>query len=197
MSFDELTILLATDRSAGAQLQEGPLLPAEAEPLAIEDISDALVIRENGTFLLMDKSGEVPRRNISGFGFYRGDTRHLSRYEFSFSNVAPVVLLSTAALGFAAEQVLTNATMESLDGEQLRRESIQVRRQRVLADSLAEHLSVTSFHRRPLLLEVRYSFDADFADIFEIRGATRERRGNLDPIVRGDNSISTSGRAKR
>src|SRR5579872_3356654 len=79
----------------------GPFRTAEAEPMAIEDIRDALVVRENGTFLLTDKNGNVPAGNESGFGLYRGDTRFLSSYEFACLNAPPVMLLSNAALGYA------------------------------------------------------------------------------------------------
>ena len=181
-----------TDHPVAAELDRGPIRPAEAEPLAIEDIRDALVIRENGMFLLMDKNGNVPRVNRSGFGLYHGDTRFLSRYEFSFSQTQPVMLLSTAALGFACEQVSTNATMETLNGESLRRESIQVRRQRILGQGLEERVRITSFHDRPVVLELRYSFAADFADIFEIRGVQRPTRGQLQAVERGGRTLTYS-----
>ncbi|MGH2448013.1 MAG: glycogen debranching N-terminal domain-containing protein, partial [Chloroflexota bacterium] len=158
--------------------------------MAIEDIRDALVIRENGVFLLMDKCGNVPRRNESGFGLYRNDTRFLSRYEFSFSQAAPIMLLSTAALGFAAEQVSTNPGMTSLDGTSLRRESIEVRRQRIIGDGVEEHLRVTSFDARPITLECRYSFAADFADIFDVRGLSPKQRGRLAPVKRSERSLA-------
>jgi hypothetical protein len=44
-------------------------LTAEAEPMSIEDIRDALVIRHEGAFLLMNTSGDVPLSNTSGLGF--------------------------------------------------------------------------------------------------------------------------------
>lgn len=171
-------------------LDNGPVRTTEAEPMAIEDIRDALIIRENGVFLLMDKTGNVPKQNESGFGLYRDDTRFLSRYEFSFSSTAPIMLLSTAALGFASEQVSTNPSMTSLDGTKLRRESIEVRRQRNIGTGVEEHLRVTSFDTGPITLECRYSFAADFADIFEIRGLPTRQRGRMEPPERGARSLT-------
>src|SRR6266568_1199943 len=110
----------------------------EAEPMSIEDIRDALVIRHNGTFLLMDTNGDVPLHNNSGLGLYRDDTRYLSRYEFSFSEVASVRLLTTAALGFSAEQVFTNPSMCTVDDHELPRGAVEVRRQRTMGESLEE-----------------------------------------------------------
>ena len=62
--------------AAGAAQPVSRLLP-EAEPMDVQDIRDALVIRERDLFLLTDKRGEVPEGNISGHGFYFADTRYL------------------------------------------------------------------------------------------------------------------------
>ncbi len=45
------------------------LLP-ETEPMAIQDIRDALIIRERDLFLLTDRAGEAPRSSINGYGLY-------------------------------------------------------------------------------------------------------------------------------
>ncbi len=169
-------------------LSIGPFRTAEAEPMAIEDIRDALVVRENGTFLLTDKNGNVPAGNESGFGLYRADTRFLSTYEFACLNAPPVMLLSNAALGYACEQVLTNPRMTSSDGHALPRETVEVRRQRTIDGDLHETLRVTNFNAFPITLEYRYRFDADFADIFEVRGQQRVRTGMrlpVEPLDRG------------
>jgi glycogen debranching enzyme len=158
--------------------------------MGIEDIRDALIIRERDLFLLTDPSGNVPPGNRQGFGLYHADTRHLSIYDFSFRSAEPVALLSTAELGFAEEQVLTNPRMESEEGRILPRGTIEVRRQRVLADVLEETLRVTNYNVFPVTLELVYRFGADFADIFEVRGQQRERRGRLmEP--RGDDCSLT------
>src|SRR4051794_9529786 len=57
----------------------------EGEPMGIEDIRDALVIRERSTFMLTDPTGNVTPGNRQGFGIYHGDTRHLSTYHFSLN----------------------------------------------------------------------------------------------------------------
>ncbi len=83
------------------------MLP-EGEPRVIEDIRDALIIREDGLFLLTDKDGSIPLNNDSGFGLYHNDTRYLSVWDLSLIGVEPIVLLSTAEMGFGEEQVMTN-----------------------------------------------------------------------------------------
>lgn len=149
-----------------------------------------LVIREKGLFLLTDSNGNVPAGNRRGLGLYHADTRHLSTYDFSLSHIPPITLLSTAELGFSEEQVLTNPRMESVQGRTLPRDSIEMRRQRVLNDVLEETLHVTNFNVFPVTLDLCYHFDADFVDIFEVRGLTRARHGHLhSPRVDGESLV--------
>jgi glycogen debranching enzyme len=149
--------------------------------MVIRHIRDALVIREQGIFLLTNTFGNVPADNPSGFGLYHLDTRHLSVYDFSFAEARPVVLLSTAELGFSEEQVLTNPAMPCVQGRILPPGSVEARRQRVLEDGLEETLCVTNYNIFPIEIDVVYILAADFADIFEVRGSKREKRGQILP----------------
>jgi glycogen debranching enzyme len=149
--------------------------------MLIRDIRDALVIREGNIFLLTDTAGNVPPNNPSGFGLYHADTRYLSVYDFSFADARPVMLLSTAELGFSEEQVLTNPTMLSDEGRVLPRGSLELRRQRVVEGVLEETLQVTNYNVFPVSFDVVYRLGADFADIFEVRGSERRQRGQLLP----------------
>jgi len=170
----------AEDASAVDARLDEELLP-EAEPMAIQDIRDALVIRERDLFLLTDMAGQVPRGNTNGYGLYYEDTRYLSGYEFSFSLAKPMVLLSTAELGYSSEHVLTNPTLTDLEGRRVPSGTIEVRRLRVLEDVLEETLLVTNYNSHPVVLDLVFRFAADFADIFEVRGYEPEFRGELDP----------------
>jgi glycogen debranching enzyme len=161
----------------------------EGEPMGIDDIRDALVIREGTSFLLTDPGGDVPAGNRQGFGVYHEDTRHLSTYHFSLNGTEPVLLLSTAELGYAMEQVMTNPTLTTATGRTIRQGSIEMRRQRVVADVVEERLSVTNFNAFPITLTLTYAFGADFADIFDIRGYRRERAGAAHAPVAGERSI--------
>ncbi|MCH8065885.1 MAG: hypothetical protein IIC90_08690, partial [Chloroflexi bacterium] len=159
----------------------------EVERMGVEDIHNALIIREGDIFLLMDDSGNVPVDNDRGYGLYHNDTRHLSAFNFYFHTSPPVVLLSTAELGFGSEHVLTNPQLRSSDGQLIPRSTIEVRRQRVISGGLEETLQVTNYHDQPVTLELHLELAADFADIFEVRGFQRERRGTLaDPVVTPD-----------
>ncbi len=178
-----MTLLTGT---TGAE--ERAQLP-EGEPQGIQDIRDALVVRERDTFLLTDEYGNIPRGNEQGLGLYRADTRHLSTYAFYVQGGAPVMLLSTAELGFAMEQVLTNQRLQTADGRVVQRGTIEIRRQRVMADVLEETVRITNFNPYGVTLELWYDLDADFADIFEVRGHMRPQRGEILPVAVSKDTI--------
>ncbi|TAK56289.1 MAG: hypothetical protein EPO22_13770, partial [Dehalococcoidia bacterium] len=174
-----------TPPAAAPESEEPPFTLPEGEPMGIEDIRDALVIRERSVFLLTDPTGNVPSGNRQGFGVYSSDTRHLSAYSFNLNGVMPVILLSTAELGYAMEQVMTNPRLATPEGRTAPRGTIEFRRQRVVADGIEERLRVTNFNPFPVTLNILYQFAADFADIFDVRGYERERMGAVrDPVVR-------------
>jgi glycogen debranching enzyme len=80
--------------------------------------------------------------------------------------------------GFAAD--LTNADLV-IDGNLVfERDLLHVYRSRFLLDGhLFESLRIANYGASPVLLPVTIDFDADFVDIFEIRGTTRGARGTL------------------
>jgi glycogen debranching enzyme len=176
--------------------------------MGIEDIRDALVIRERSVFLLTDPTGNVAAGNTQGFGMYSADTRHLSAYDFSLNGIAPVLLLSTAELGYAMEQVMTNPTLITDEGRTITRGSVEFRRQRVVADLVEERLRVTNFNPFPVKLSLLYRFGADFSDIFDVRGTARarrrgtcacagERRSSPTPASMGANARRRGSTARR
>jgi glycogen debranching enzyme len=172
-----------TNEARGRAAKRHVTLP-QGEPMGIEDIHDALVIREGDIFLLMDQSGNVPVDDNRGLGLYHADTRHLSGFNFYFHTPPPLVLLSTAELGFGSEHVLTNPQLRTPDGQVIPRGTVGVRRQRVINGLLEETIQVTNYHSETIDLELHVELAADFADIFEVRGFRRKRRGTQrKPVV--------------
>ena len=153
----------------------------------VEDISDALVTREQHQFLLTDPTGNIENNN-SGLGLYSHDTRHLSAYGFLLDGRYPMVLLSTADSGFSQEQILGNHQAVQ-EGRIVGRCTVELSRQRVLNGYLEERLRITNYNSFPVSVRPSYHFDADFADIFEVRGHQRIQHGTLSPPEVTDRSI--------
>jgi glycogen debranching enzyme len=139
--------------------------------MGIQDIRDALVIRERDTFLLTSVAGQVPPGNASGYGLYSADTRYLSAFELFFvPNRQPMVLLSTAELGYSSEHVLTNFAMKDANGRDIAPGTIEIRRTRVIQDVLEETLQVTNYSNSSVAISLILRLAADFTDIFAVRG---------------------------
>ena len=120
----------------------------------------------------------MPGTENSVLGLYYRDTRYLSRYELSIAGRQPVLLSASAERGYAATVELTNLEARTADGHTLPQASVHVRRTRFVADRLYELLRVRNYHQREVELVVDLHFDADFADLFEVRGSRRRRRGH-------------------
>jgi len=164
------------------------LLP-HGEPIALADIRDALIIKEGDLFLMTDVEGNIAGNSIAGYGLYKGDTRYLSVYDLTFDEIRPVVLMSTAKLGYSSEQHLTNPLLITADGKTIPKESLELRRQRVINESLLETIQVTNFNILRTTFNLRFEFDADFVDIFEVKGERRRRRGKLFNPVTNKNKV--------
>ena len=143
-----------------------------------------LAVKEDDLFLYSNELGQVPGAENSALGLYYRDTRHLSRLELTIAGRQPVLLSASADRGYAATVELTNLEARTADGHTLPQASVHVRRTRFVSDRLYELLRVRNYHLREVDIVVDLHFDADFADLFEVRGTRRRRRGTrLAPKV--------------
>jgi glycogen debranching enzyme len=140
-----------------------------------------LAVKEGDLFLYSDGLGQAPGSEDSVLGLYYRDTRYLSRHELTIAGRQPVLLSSTAERGYASTVELTNLEARNPDGHTLPQASVHVRRTRFLADRLHELLRVRNHHHAAVELLLDLHFDADFADLFEIRGLRRRKRGTRLP----------------
>ena len=93
-------------------------------------------------------------------------------------------------MGYSSEHHLTNPALVDAAGRTVPKESLEVRRQRVINKSLLETIQVTNFNIFRVTLHLRFDFAADFVDIFEVRGVKRQRRGKLStPTVKKDRVV--------
>jgi hypothetical protein len=75
---------------------------ASREP---DNVSQAVVIKDEDVFFLCDRRGNVPLGNQQGFGLYYHDCRFLQGYELSIAGAALTSLASTSEHGFMSEFV--------------------------------------------------------------------------------------------
>lgn len=138
------------------------------------------VIKNNDVFLMTDRHGDAVGGD-SPNGLYMRDTRFLSRLELKLNGKRPVLLSSAADDNYVAAFRLTNEHMEENGELRLWRESVEIVRERfIYNDVLYENVSMTNFSTRTVAFELEVRLDADFADMFLVRGfQPSERLGRI------------------
>jgi glycogen debranching enzyme len=135
-------------------------------------------LKDADTFLLADALGDV---QASDDGLFTGDTRILSRFEMEVAAKTPSLLGATISQDntlFTAH--LTNRPLPALGEGVIPQGVIHIERSRFLwQGALCERLRLTNFSGETATVPLRLSFDADFADIFEVQGHRRSKRGDL------------------
>lgn len=125
---------------------------------ATNPVTNGLLLKGRNAFLVADPLGSIP--SGGGYGLYLEDTRHLSRYAYHVEG-------ASLQLQAAGSPGLHHARVE-LVGEEGRP---RLRREIAMASHLLETLYVEGDHEVHLRLEV----EADFRDVFEVRGIVEPR----------------------
>lgn len=135
-------------------------------------------LKHGDAFAVMDGHGDIGSAEGTAEGLYFRDTRFLSRFELRIEGRRPLLLASAAHEDKAALTVeLTNPEF-AVDAERLRKDTIFLHRTRFLWNATCyERLNVRSYDLKRRRLRFDFLFDADFRDLFEVRGTRRERRG--------------------
>jgi glycogen debranching enzyme len=138
-------------------------------------------LKSGYTFALFDRRGDIVGGNNNSDGVYLHDTRFLSQLELRL-NGAPLLLLSSNVQEDNAMLTvdLANPELMSRDGVALRGELIHINRLKYIwQNTLYERLLVHNFDTRRHFVTLGLRFGADFADLFEVRGQKRARRGQI------------------
>jgi glycogen debranching enzyme len=149
-------------------------------------------LKRGHTFAVFDPRGDIVAVRGSPDGIYHRDTRYLSRLELRL-NDAPLLLLSSNVQedNVVLTVDLTNPDPGEGQGHVLRGERIHVNRRRYLSNNCCyERLLVHNFDVVPHQLSLTIDFAADFADLFEVRGQKRPRRGRVSIEQRSDASVA-------
>jgi glycogen debranching enzyme len=145
------------------------------------------VIKFGDEFGVFDRAGEITPAGLGEQGIYHDGTRYLSRFELLVEGHRLQPLRSTVRPDHALVVDLTNPDYQDL-ADPVERAAIHVQLTSFLHErGWYAQIRIHSYALRPLALALAVRFDADFADIFEIRGIARPRRGTLrPPEVAGD-----------
>ena len=145
--------------------------------------TDVRVLKHDDSFGVFDHNGDIHHAGLGEQGIYHEGTRFLSLLAFRLGNLQPFLLSSTIKndnLLFAVN--LTNPDLYVNGGVALRRGDLHIFRTKFLWQATCfEAFELTNYSLIPIELSFTLQYDADFADIFEVRGMKRSARGRRLP----------------
>jgi glycogen debranching enzyme len=146
------------------------------------------VLKHGESFAVFDAHGDIVPGPASEHGFFHAGTRFLSGCELLLAGQRPLLLGSTISddnAVFTAD--LTNPDVNGPgDGPRLARGLLHLFRSRVLWDGTwTERIRVSNHALHAIEVPIAMRFDADFADVFEVRGTRRRWRGDRLPAPPG------------
>lgn len=139
-------------------------------------------LKDGDAFAVLDSHGNIGTTPDTAEGIFFRDTRYLSVYALLLEGKRPLLLSSSIQEERAALEVdLTNPDLAvTSGGGRLHRETIFLRRTQFLWHGVCyERISVKNYDRAARTIRLDLLFDADFRDLFEVRGTHRPRRGDL------------------
>ncbi|MBI3748236.1 MAG: amylo-alpha-1,6-glucosidase [Chloroflexi bacterium] len=171
-------------------LQSAPVrtFPARPRPIVkATDLGSAQVLKHLDLYLVSDAFGDI-HPDSRGMGLYDGDTRILSCSALRVAGERPIVLHSDPGGSWRGVVQATNPEYRKDPGdkmggaETILRQTISIGRERTIAEAYRERLDIQNHGPTTFDLDVELELDADYADIFEVRGYARSSRGELLPI---------------
>lgn len=148
-------------------------------------------LKHDHTFGLFNPYGDIAPGPDSPEGLFHDDTRHLSCLQLLIEGHRPLLLSSTVQDNNALLTVdLTNPDI-FVDGElRLAKDTIHILRSRYIwQGQFFERLRIQNFGDGTHHISLLVLFAADFADLFEVRGHKRERRGKMRARVEARRSV--------
>jgi glycogen debranching enzyme len=153
--------------------------------------TDKLVLKRGNLFLVANRLGDVSPPGARDLGLFLTDTRHLSAWRLEMQGGPPLCLASQVSAEYVAQIDFTVTSLH--DGDLLGTEPVNfvhLRREQLIDDVFVDRLALTNFLAHPVDFWLALSWAADFADVFEIRGARRSARGTyLVPRVEADQVV--------
>jgi glycogen debranching enzyme len=148
-------------------------------------------LKHNDTFVVLDSHGNIGAASYAGDGLFNHDTRFVSRLELLVNDTEPLLLGFNLRDDNAALVVdLTNPDIMADGHVALGKDTVHILRTIFLwNDTLYQRFGVRNYGDRTIDIRLSFLFANDFADLFEVRGAHRERRGTQTAQLRGEDQV--------
>jgi glycogen debranching enzyme len=136
-------------------------------------------LKHDDTFIVLDSHGDIGASAGGPDGLFNADTRYLARLEMMLDDVQPLLLGSNLRDDNSALTVdLTNSDVYRNGRLVLRKDTLHIVRSIFLWRGTAyQRIGLQNHGDHPARFDLSLLFDNDFADLFEVRGERRPKRG--------------------
>jgi glycogen debranching enzyme len=148
-------------------------------------------LKHGDTFAVFDSYGDIGATPGAPDGIYYDDTRFLSRLELSLNGMQPLLLGSNVRDDNMLLTVdLTNPDLYFENGLLLPKDMLHIVRTIFLSQgTVYQRISLRNHGERAIRINLSLTFGNDFADLFEVRGMRRPRRGTASEDVSTSNRV--------
>jgi len=148
-------------------------------------------LKHDDTFIVLDSHGDIGASAGGPDGLFNADTRYLARLELVLDDVQPLLLGSNLRDDNSALTVdLTNPDVYRQGRIVLQKDMLHVVRTIFLWRGTAyQRIGLQNHGDRQASFDLTLLFDNDFADLFEVRGEQRPRRGIGSARLSGPSGI--------
>ena len=150
------------------------------------------VLKYGDMFAIFNRYGDIETTGLDEQGIFYEGTRILSQLEVYLGNAKPLLLSSTVKQDnslFTAD--LSNVDLSRDGTVVVPRDTLHLERRQFLWRGVCyQQFELFNYGLNPVDIGLEIVFAADFADIFEVRGTHRARKGRpLPPIVEEDGVV--------
>ena len=171
------------------------LAPSQEAPAILGETGEPRVphrlyaLKHKDIFMVADAFGDVLGE---GDGLFHDDTRILSQFKLYLGSHAPSLL--SAAIGRDNVFFTSHSANQRLPfpgGPVAPPGVLHIERTRFLWDQrLYERVCLVNYSRDEVIIPLTFEFDADFRDMFEVRGLTRAKHGYRHAAEIGGRSVT-------
>jgi glycogen debranching enzyme len=136
-------------------------------------------LKHDDTFIVLDSHGDIGASAGGPDGLFNTDTRYLARLELVLDELQPLLLGSNLRDDNSALTVdLTNPDIYRNGRIVLQKDTLHIVRTIFLwRGSAYQRIGIQNHSESAASFDLTLQFDNDFADLFEVRGERRARRG--------------------
>ena len=148
-------------------------------------------INHGATFMVTDRYGAIPVGSEGEFGLYSSDTRYLSRHELRINGRRPD---SVASVRLSYRHARWHMIADNIAGPggDMREARVAVTIDRLInLHQMHEDVSLHTYARGPVTVLLEIALESDFADLFEVRYRSWQRRADLNTWWRGPNCLES------